>query len=195
VELSIQARVADAIVQEVCLKMANTVPNPIPLRAGCWSIQAHSKGNFVYSFDSNIPFDIIRTYEHILLTPFHSTGKLSPSMVWTQLLAHGVPVFNEEYWAASGPEALLKEAKSMPGLKKAHFAMPLHWLKPVDRIETDYSTITFAISDLDGSITSMLLNGRAVCSTFWKRGNHSKMNEQTRSSLLYSGMGTLIDRF
>jgi hypothetical protein len=83
-------------------------------------------------------------------------------MGWTQLLAHGVPVFNEGNWTASGPEALLKEAKSMPGLKKAHFAMPPRWLKPVGRIETNYSTITFAISDLDGSITSTLLNGRAA---------------------------------
>jgi hypothetical protein len=162
VELSIRARAADAIVREVRLKMANTVPNPIPLRAGRWSIQARSKGNFVYSFDGNIPFDLIRTYERILLTPFHGTGKLSPSMGWTRLLAHGVPVFNEGNWTASGPEALLKEAKSMPGLKKAHFAMPPRWLKPVGRIETNYSMITFAISDPDGSITSTLLNGRAA---------------------------------
>lgn len=47
----------------------------------------------------------------------------------------------------------------MPGLKKAHFAMPPRWLKPVGRINSDYSTITFAISDPDGSIACMLLKG------------------------------------
>jgi hypothetical protein len=62
-------------------------------------------------------------YEHILLTLFHGTGKLSPSMGWTHLLAHRVPVFDKN-WFASGPDALLKEVKTMPGLKKAHFAMP-----------------------------------------------------------------------
>ena len=92
----------------------------------------HSKGNFVYSFDGNIPFDLIKSYERILLTPFYGTGKLSPSMGWTQLLAHGVPVL-DEYYTTSGPEALLKEARSMPGLKKAHFVMPPRWLKPVER--------------------------------------------------------------
>ena len=140
--------------------MASTVPNPIPLRAGCWSAHPRSKGNFVYSFDGNIPFDLIESYERILLAPFYGTGKLSPSMGWTRLLAHGVPVFDEN-WVATGPEALLKEVKAMLGLKKAHFAMPPRWLKPIDRIETDYSTVTFAISDPDGAITSTLLKGRA----------------------------------
>jgi hypothetical protein len=161
IETNIRARAADVIVREVRLKMSNTVPNPIPLRAGRWSAHPRSKGNFVYSFDGNVPFDLIRTYERILLAPFYGTGKLSPSMGWTRLLAHGVPVFDEN-WFPSGPEALLKEVKTMPGLKKAHFAMPPRWLKPVERIETDYSTITFAISDPDGSITSTLLNGRAA---------------------------------
>lgn len=50
----------------------------------------------------------------------------------------------------------------MPGLKRAHLAMPPRWLKPVDRIESEYSTITFAISDPDGTITSKLLAGRAA---------------------------------
>jgi len=82
-------------------------------------------------------------------------------MGWTQLLAHRVPVFGE-YYIPFGPEVLLKEVKTMPGLKKAHFAMPLRWLKPVDCIESDYSTITFAISDPDGTTTSTLLRGRAT---------------------------------
>ena len=50
----------------------------------------------------------------------------------------------------------------MPGLRRAHFAMPPRWLRPVERIESDYSTITFAISDPDGAITSKLLTGRAA---------------------------------
>jgi hypothetical protein len=161
VEMSIRARAADAIVREVRLKMGNAVSNPIPLRAGRWSIQQRSKGNFVYSFDGSIPFDLIMSYERILLTPFHGTGKLSPSMGWTRLLAHGVPVF-DDYYCHFRPEILLKEVKVMPGLKKAHFAMPPRWLKPTERIGTDYFTITFAISDPDGAITSALLKGRAA---------------------------------
>jgi hypothetical protein len=161
IEMSIRARAPDAIVREVRLKMKNAVPNPIPLRAGRWSVQARSKGNFVYSFDGNIPFDLIETYERILLAPFYGSGKLSPSMGWTRLLAHGVPVLDEN-WFAFGPEELLKEVKTMPGLKKAHFAMPPRWLKPIERIDSDYSTITFAISDPDGSITSTLLKGRTA---------------------------------
>jgi hypothetical protein len=161
-EERVRVRAADAIVREVTLKMAKAVAKPIPLRAGRWSIHPRSKGNFVYSFNGNVPFDLITTYEHILLSPFRGSGKLSPSMGWMRLLAHGVPVWDDNEWATFGPEALLREVKAMPGLKKAHFAMPPRWLKPVDRITTDYSTVTFAISDPDGTITSKLLTGRAA---------------------------------
>ena len=50
----------------------------------------------------------------------------------------------------------------MPGLKKAFFAMQPRWLRPLDCIASQYSTITFAISDPDGSITNTLLNNRAA---------------------------------
>ena len=141
--------------------MGTAVPNPIALRAGRWSAHPRSKGNFVYSFDGNISFELIRSYERILLAPFHGTGKLSPSMGWTRLLAHGVLVYDQN-WFPTGPEELLKEVSMMPGLKKAHFAMPPRWLKPTNRISGDYSTITFAISDPDGSIANTLLSGRAA---------------------------------
>ncbi len=83
-------------------------------------------------------------------------------MGWTCLLAHGVPVWDDSEFKNFGPEALLKEVKVMPNLKKAHFAMAPRWLKPVDCIESMYSTITFAISDPDGTITNKLLSGRAT---------------------------------
>jgi hypothetical protein len=61
-----------------------------------------------------------------------------------------------------GPEALLEETEAPPGLKKTFFAMQPRWLKPLERITSLYSTITFAISDPDGSITNALLNNRAA---------------------------------
>ena len=161
--IAISARAADVIVREVKLKMGKAVTRPIPLTAGRWSIHPRSKGNFVYSFDGNVPFELITTYEHILLAPFKGTGRLSPSMGWTRLLAHGVPVWEDpDSWVSFGPDALLKEVKAIPSLKKAHFAMPPRWLKPVDRIESMYSTITFAISDPDGTLTNNLLKGRTA---------------------------------
>jgi hypothetical protein len=43
IEMSIRARAADVIVQEVRLKMTNKVANPIPLRAGRWSTHHEAK--------------------------------------------------------------------------------------------------------------------------------------------------------
>jgi len=161
VERCIQARAADAIVREVRLNMMKAVAKPIPLKAGRWSINPRSKGNFVYSFDGCIPFDIITSYEHILLGPFQGAGQLRPSLGWTRLLAHGVPTRDNADFIF-GPEELLREVRTMPGLKKAHLAMEPRWLKPVGGINSMYSTITFAISDPDGTITNALSHGRAA---------------------------------
>jgi hypothetical protein len=79
----IRSRAADAIAREVRLKMTKLLVKPILLRAGRWSVHPRSKGNFVYSFDGYVPFDVITSYEHILLEPFQGTGKLCPSLGWT----------------------------------------------------------------------------------------------------------------
>ena len=161
-ETQIQSRAADALVREVRLKMAKATANPIRLRAGRWSINPRSKGNFVFSFDGNVPFDVIKSYEHILLAPLGSIGKLCPSMGWTRFLANGVPVWEEDNYTAFSPDALLEEVRALPGLKKAYFAMQPRWLIHPDRIYTDYSSVTFAVSDPDGSIASTLISSRAA---------------------------------
>ena len=161
-EENLRERAADAIVRQVKLSIGKAVANPIPLKAGRWSAHPRSKGNFVYSFDGNVPFDLIATYKHYLLAPFRGTGQLCPSMGWTRLLVHGVPAWNEEGYGVLSPEELLAEVRTIPNLKKAHLAMAPRWLKPADRILSDYSTITFAISDPDGSITDKLLKNRTA---------------------------------
>ena len=160
-EMQIRNRAADAIVREVRLKMARATANPIRLRAGRWSISTRSKGNFVYSFDGNVPFDTIKSYEHILLSPLGDTGELCPSMGWTRFLANGVPVCDEDD-VPFDPSALLEEVRTLPGLKKVYFAMLPRWLTHPERIYTPYSSVTFAISDPDGSVTSTLINNRAA---------------------------------
>jgi len=158
-ELALHACAADAIVCEVHRNMAKAVAKPIPLKSGRWSVQPRSKGNFVYSFDGNIPFNQITPYEHILLAPFKGYGQLCPSLGWTRLIMHGVP-FRDDLGIIFGPGTLIQETQTLPGLKKAYFAMPPRWLKPAESINSDYSSITFAISDPDGSISSKLMQGR-----------------------------------
>ena len=161
-ETQIRQRAADAIVREVRLKMAKATANPIRLRAGRWSINPRSRGNFVYSFDGNIPFDIIKSYEHILLAPLGNVGELCPSMGWTRFLTNGVPVWEEDGLTPFSTEALLEEVRALPGLKKVYFAMQPRWLTHPERIYTDYSSVTFAISDPDGSTSATLINNRAA---------------------------------
>jgi hypothetical protein len=62
----------------------------------------------VYSFNGHIPFDIISSYEHILLRLFQGRGQLCPSLGWTRVMVHGVPALNEENMVF-GPNALLTE--------------------------------------------------------------------------------------
>ena len=161
-EENLRERTADAIVHQVKLSIGKAVANPIPLKAGRWSAHPRSRGNFVYSFDGNVPFDLITTYKHYLLAPFRGTGQLCPSMGWTRLLVHGVPAWNEEELGVTSPEELLAEVRTIPSLKKAHLAMAPRWLKPTERIHSEYSTITFAISDPDGTITDKLMVNRVA---------------------------------
>jgi hypothetical protein len=161
-ETQIQNRAADAIVREVRLKMTKVTNNPIRLRAGRWSINPRSKGNFVYSFDGNVPFDIIKSYEYILLAPLGGVGELCPSMGWTRFLANGVPTWEEDQATPFSMDALLGEVRTLPGLKKAYFAMQPRWLIHPECIHTDYSSVTFAVSDPDGSISATLINSRAA---------------------------------
>ena len=122
-----------------------------------------SKGNFVLSFDGCIPFDVIQSYKRLLLAPFFGSGQLCPSMGWTRFAIHGVPVWEDyDNYKFFGPDAILQETRSLPGLWKAVFAMQPRWLKPVVDLTGDYSSITFAVSDPDGAITNTLLNGRAA---------------------------------
>jgi hypothetical protein len=139
--------------------MAKAVAHPIPLKVGRWSLHPWSRGNFVFSFEGHIPFDTISSYEHILLNPFQGSGQLRPSLGWTRMIAHGVP-FMEFDGKVFGPDALLMETCTLPGLKKAFFAMEPRWLRPVGQILSLYSSITFAFSDPDGAILSALLKGR-----------------------------------
>jgi hypothetical protein len=159
IENQIWGRSADAIVQEVRLNMTKAVAHPILLKAGRWSIHPCSKGNFIFSFDGHVTFDTISSYEHILLSPFLGSGQLCPSLGWTQVIAHSVP-FIDNNGMVLGPDKLLTEVCTLPGLKKAFFAMKPRWLRPIGQILTRYSSITFAFSDPDGSILNTLIKGR-----------------------------------
>jgi hypothetical protein len=141
--------------------MAKVMAKPIQLKAGQWSIHPCSKGNFVYSFDGCISFDVIQSYKHLLLEPFYGSGQLCPSMGWTRFLVHRVPVWNNNN-NVFGPHLILGEVRTLPGLKKAVFAMQPRWLRPVGSIVSAYSSVTFVVSDPDGTITNTLLNNRAV---------------------------------
>ena len=50
----------------------------------------------------------------------------------------------------------------LPRLKMVYFAMPPRWLKPVNTINSPYLTITFTISDPDGSIIGAFMKGRSA---------------------------------
>ena len=99
---------------------------------------------------------MIQSYECLLLEPFFGFGQLCPLMGWTHFLVHSVPVWGNDD-IVFGPDALLWEARKLLGLKKTVFAMQPRWLRPVNNIMFDYSSITFAISDLDGVITNTYL--------------------------------------
>ena len=156
-EQAIRAHLADAIACKVQAAVENVVHKPICIIAGQWSVSSKSKGNFIYTLAGEVPFAIIQMYERLLVPPFLGTTQLCPSLGWTRLLAHSIPTMAEDI---RGPEALLKEIQSLPGLANVYFALQPNWVRPVERLQGPYSSISFAFSDPDGTISSKLLTGK-----------------------------------
>ena len=158
-EQATRARQPNAIVREVRAKMARDVANPLPITSGRWSSGARSKGNFVFTMRGHVKFAFIQSFEHFLTAPFPGGGQLCPNQGWTKLLAHGVPVMDNDD-IIFGPASLLQEVRSMQGLSNVYFSAPPRWIRPVGSLSSCYTSLTFAFSDPDGTITKQLFKER-----------------------------------
>jgi hypothetical protein len=158
-EQATRIRQPDAIVREVRANMARAVAKPLPIISGRWSSGARSKGNFVFTMRGQVDFAFIQTFEHFLTGPFPGGAQLCPNQGWTKLLAHGVPVMDNED-SVFGPDDLLQEVRTMQGLRSVYFSSLPRWIKPVWQMQSSYTSLTFAFSDPDGSITKQLLKGK-----------------------------------
>lgn len=158
-ERAVRARQPDAIVREVKANIARAVAKPLPIISGRWSSGTRSRGNFVFTMRGQIDFSTIQKFERFLTSPFPGGGQLCPNQGWTKLLAHGVPVMDNED-SVFGPDDLLRETRTMTGLRNAYFSSPPHWVKPVSQMSSYYSSLTFAFSDPDGAITKQLMGSR-----------------------------------
>src|SRR5712691_6914417 len=76
-----------------------------------------------------------------------------------KLLAHGVPVMDNNDIIFS-PEELQKEVRTMQGLRSVYFSSTPRWIKPVSSLSSAYTSLSFAFSDPDGSVTKQLLKGK-----------------------------------
>ena len=158
-EQATRLRQPDAIVREVRANMAKAVAKPLPIVSGRWSSGARSKGNFVFTMRGQVDFAFIQTFEHFLTGPFPGGGQLCPNQGWTKLLVHGVPIMDNDN-RIFGPEDLLKEVRTMEGLRNVYFSSLPRWIKRVEGLSSCYTSLTFAFSDPDSSITKHLLKNR-----------------------------------
>ena len=139
--------------------MMCAVAKPLPITMGRWSSGARSKGNFVFTMQGHIDFRFIQVFESFLTNPFPGGGQLCPNQGWTKLLAHGVPVTDNDE-VIFGPADLQQEVRTMQGLRNVYFSASPRWIKPVERMTSNYSSLMFAFSDPDGSITKGLLKNK-----------------------------------
>ena len=95
-EQAVHKRRPNAIVREVQANMARAVARPLPITAGRWSTGTQSKGNFVFRMQGQIDFKFIQPFESFLTGPFLGGGQLCPNQGWTKLLAHGVPIMDND---------------------------------------------------------------------------------------------------
>ena len=158
-EQAVRKRRPDAIIREVKANMSRAVARPLPITMGRWSSGARSKGNFVFTMQGHIDFRFIQAFESFLTNPFPGGGQLCPNQGWTKLLAHGVPVMDNDN-EVFGPDDLQREVRTMQGLKHVYFSATPRWIKPVEKMTSCYTSLTFAFSDPDGTITRGLLENK-----------------------------------
>jgi hypothetical protein len=158
-EQATRNRQPDAVVREVRANMKQAVAKPLPIISGRWSSGTRSKGNFVFTMRGQVDFAFVQTFEHFLTGPFPGGAQLCPNQGWTKLLAHGVPVMENDN-VVFGPDELLTEVRTMQGLQDVYFSSMPRWIKPVNQMTSNYSSLTFAFSDPDGSVAKELLKGK-----------------------------------
>ena len=95
-EQAVWKRRLDTIIREVKANMTCAVAKPLPITIGRWSSGARSKGNFIFTMQGHIDFRFIQAFESFLTNPFPGGEQLCPNQGWTKLLAHGVPVTDND---------------------------------------------------------------------------------------------------
>ena len=94
-ETAIRACLADAIACKVRTVVEKAEHRPIHIIAGQWSVSSKSRGDFIYTLASEVPFATIQSYKSLLIAPFPGPSQLCPSLGWVRLLAHRVPTMDD----------------------------------------------------------------------------------------------------
>lgn len=86
IENTICAQKAADIVMTVCMALEGLSASTPQVLSDHWSSSATVTGNFIFTFNSQVDFNVLRLYGKTIITPF-CIGKLSPAdgWVWTHL--------------------------------------------------------------------------------------------------------------
>ena len=154
-ERAFRARPPDVIARSVIDTIRAAAPgHPAIPRSGRWG--HHSKGNYIFTFNGQVTPEHIHQVETYLLRPFPD-GELVINHGWSRIMLKMVPVYNA-IDSPHGPIALEEEVRqAIPALAKKPFAQAPKWLLGPTRIQGQYSSVTFAFSDPDRSITKGIL--------------------------------------
>lgn len=154
-EKTFRARAPDVIARTVISAIRAAAPgHPAIPRSGRWGF--HSKGNFIFTFSGQVTPEQVQQVEPYLMEPFPD-GELVINHGWSRVMLKMVPVY-DAYDHPAGPNELEAEVRrAVPALAKKPFAQRPKWLLGVDRIWGGYSSVTFAFSDPDRSITRDIL--------------------------------------
>ncbi|KAI0251598.1 hypothetical protein BJV78DRAFT_1312886 [Lactifluus subvellereus] len=154
-EQNLRARAPDSIARAVISAIRAAAPgHPATPRSGRWGF--HSKGNFIYTFNGQVTPEQVRQVEPYLMEPFPD-GELIVNHGWSRIMLKLVPVY-DAFDRPAGPVTLEAEVRrAIPALAKLPFAQQPKWLLGLDRIQGGYSSVTFAFSDPDRSITKSIL--------------------------------------
>ena len=130
-------------------------PALVTLLSGRWSSQLNH--NFVLVFAGHPTNDQVYKYRAVLTAPFGPGAHLVPQKGYTRMILHSVPLIRSQSGAPVSASGLIAEIKQNPVCTDILFVNAPTWVIRNNSPDKTHASITFAMIDEDGSITSRLI--------------------------------------
>ena len=150
-EQAIRARPISETIMSLRTAIESLSASAPQLLSGHWTSSANTTGNFLLTFNGNIPFDRISPYTKIIRSVL-GCGDLAPAEGWTWVQLRDVPTSDTNGHRYDNDD-LNEEIRRNPSLATALFGMAPHWQQnPANILRVPFGTVLIPIVDTTDTV-------------------------------------------